>query len=171
MKTSLAVFATFIIFSTFLGCAVPTDIDHSGPLSSTDSLDKTRRYNFGYDQVFEAAFNAISKSNLMLVKVDKKMGAIIATDQVGSYMNHWLDYYGVYIKETKPAETSVQVKLINIRPGSTYALIGSASSPYAASFGRVPLESNLKKVNSIFTKIQSELGIEKKFTIRGLLWD
>ncbi|MBM3236540.1 hypothetical protein FJZ31_09610 [Candidatus Poribacteria bacterium] len=152
------------------GCvAFKTGINTSTYLDTTTSLDKRRTYEYKYDEVFNAAFNAARKSGLWVSVADKKMGAILAEKHIGAYTNGWHESYGIYLKEENN-ETVVQVKYKYAREGLPYVPLSTSQSVHDTSFTMATWNSSSGKVNDMFTKIEHELGIKDIWGVRGLLW-
>jgi hypothetical protein len=152
------------------GCvAFKTGINTSTYLDTTTSLDKCRTYEYKYDEVFNAAFNAARKSGLWVSVADKKMGAILAEKHIGAYTSGWHESYGIYLEEENN-ETVVQVKYKYAREGLLFVPLSTSQSVHDTSFTMATWNSSSAKVNDMFTKIEHELGIKDIWGVRGLLW-
>jgi hypothetical protein len=171
MMKSLLFLSLFIIIAAFIsGCvAFQTGISTSTYLDSTTSLDKLRIYEYKYDEVFKAAFNAAQKSGLWVIAADKNMGAILAEKHIGSYTSGWHEYYDIYLKE-KDEKTIVQVKYQYAREGLPFVPLSTSQSVNDTSFTMATWSSSSAKINNVFTEIEHELGIKDIWGIRGLQW-
>ncbi|MFQ6040798.1 MAG: DUF3568 family protein [Candidatus Poribacteria bacterium] len=171
MMKSLVFLSLFIAIAVVIsGCvAFKTGIGASTYLDTTTSLDKRRTYEYKYDDVFKAAFNAARESGLWVSSADKNMGAILAEKHIGAYTSGWHESYGIYLKE-EDNQTVVQVKYKYTREGLPYVPLSNSLSVHDTSFTMAPLNSSSAKVNDMFAKIESELGIKDIWGIRGLPW-
>ena len=152
------------------GCvAFKTGISTSTYLDTTTSLDKRRTYEYKYDDVFNAAFNAARKSGLWVSVADKNMGAILAEKHIGAYTSGWHESYGIYLKD-EDNQTVVQVKYKYAREGLPFVPLSTSQSVSDASFTMVTWNSSSAKINDMFTKIERELDIKDIWGVRGLSW-
>ncbi|HIE28118.1 TPA: hypothetical protein EYP66_12600 [Candidatus Poribacteria bacterium] len=171
MMRSPVFLSLFIMIAIVIsGCvAFQTGISTSTYLDTTTSFDKRRTYEYRYDDVFEAAFNAAQKSGLWISVADKKMGAIHAEKHIGAYTSGWHEFYGIYLKEEKE-QTVVQVKYKYAREGLPFVPLSTKQSVHDTSFTMVTWNSSSAKINDVFTKIERELGIKDIWGVRGLGW-
>jgi hypothetical protein len=170
MKSSVFLGLFIIIAIVISGCvAFQTGVGTSTYLDTTTSLDKCRVYEYKYDEVFNAAFNAARKSGFRVSVTDKNMGAILAEKHIGAYTDGWHESYGIYLKE-KNDETVVQVKYKYGREGLPFVPLSTSQSAHDTSFTTATWNSSSAKINDVFTKIEDELGIKDIWGVRGLRW-
>ena len=171
MMKSPVFLSLFIAIAVVIsGCvAFKTGINTSPYLDTTTSLDEHRTYEYKYDEVFNAAFNAAQKSGLWVCVADKKMGAILAEKHIGAYTSGWHESYGIYLKEENN-ETVVQVEYKYAREGLPFVPLSTSLSVHDTSFTMVTWTSSFAKVNDIFAQIERELGIKDIWGIRGFSW-
>jgi len=177
MKREVVMMKSPVLLSLFIAIAVvisgcvafQTGIGASNYLDTTTSFDKRRTYEYKYDEVFNAAFNAARKSGLWVSVADKKMGAIHAEKHIGAYTSGWHESYGIYLKEEND-QTVVQIKYKYTREGLPFVPLSTSQSVQDASFTKVTWYSSSAKINGVFAKIECELGIKDIWGIRGLSW-
>jgi len=158
LMRNLVFFSIFAIL-VLPGClAFHTGLSTSDYLGSAIALDKCRTYEYGFEQVFKAAFNAARKSGLNIRVADKGMKAIRAEKHIGAYTSGWQDSYGLFFKE-KDGSTVVQVKYTPVREGSLFSPLSVRQTAQYASTPDMDWRSASRKVNRIFENIEKELGI------------
>ena len=133
------------------------------------ALTKQRHYNVKYDLVFTAVHQAIRERGLHVTKLDKRMGTIMASKQIGAYGSGWADGYVILLKAKEENRTLVQVKYEPMREGAVYTPLSSRESVQSGTFVRTDWQNSTKKMNHLFDQIQRELGIQDIFGIRGLM--
>jgi len=162
----LVFFSIFAIIA-LSGCvAFQTGLSTSDYVGSVAALDKCRTYEYEFEPVFKAAFNAARKAKLRVRVADKGMKAIRAEKHIGAYTSGWRDAYSIFFKEDGK-NTLVQVKYTPVREGLPFSPI-SVQRTGASSAG-VDWQSASMKVNQIFENIQKELGIRDILGTKGLL--
>lgn len=153
-----------VFFSIFALIALPGCLAFHTGLSTTDylgsviALDKCRTYEYGFEQVFKATFNAARKTGLHIKVADKGLKAIRAEKRIGAYNSGWRDSYSLFFKE-KDGKTVVQIKYTPAREGLPFSPMGVRQTVQYASSAEVDWRSASMKVNRIFENIEKELGI------------
>lgn len=164
-KTCRRLLAWIVLLSA-IGCG--KSVWDVGNLSPSTALTKQRHYDLAYETVFKAAHQAVRKTGLHIAKLDKEMGAILASKSIGAYRRGWAEGYVIFLKPIGEKRTLVQIKYEPVRDGAVYTPLSSPESAQSSTFVRTDWQNSTKKVNHLLDQIQRELGIEDLFGIRGL---